>query len=528
VPARSETLREAARREFAVNAAPALQLGLGALLPFLPFLLWSAEDGFAPASKAAFFIAGGLVLVALLARWAYFAFALFFVPLSVLSIHLVLRFGGDGAGWKLDQPDARVETYFESPDRETLEYFQTQWWRSDTAMLVLGLVYLVLLAWLFRSRRGLTTPARGAVAIVLAAWLAVAAATGIRANLADWPQFQLAAAAVEAERRLDRLAERDEAVERAALPTADCTQRYRKVVVVLGESVALRHLQAFGYPRATTPFAVRSHPQLFEALAPANQTRISLAMMLTAVGSEDFDDFYETPSLVSRLRNCGYRTLWISNQGRVGRHDSPASSIAHEADEAVFLNDLSYKEARLDGDVVGALAERGAFAATRQATFIHLIGSHMRYAARVPRGFGFPRVSGTVDDYDNSILYTDTLLAELYKRFGREGLLLIYAPDHGEVVSSRVFGHGFSPGYQDEYLVPLMIWTDDAAATVKLRAALGGRRLNLESFDDVVSYLVGSTDALHVSTRTLVSNLTARNAVPFESLARFGASKPRK
>ena len=149
-------------------------------------------------------------------------------------------------------------------------------------------------------------------------------------------------------------------------------------------------------------------------------------------------------------------------------------SIAREADKEVFLNELSYKHVQHDGKLLDELGRLGAFDATRQATFIHLIGSHTTYAKRYPTDFGLPGAMGVVDHYDNSILYTDSLLAEPYKRFGSEETLFIYVSDHGEIVSDKVFGHGFSPGYREEYDVPLAIWTGDLATVSALRRALRG------------------------------------------------------
>jgi glucan phosphoethanolaminetransferase (alkaline phosphatase superfamily) len=528
VPVRPERLFGSVRREVVLNAAAALQIALVALLPFLPFLLHFDAGSASLAPRSSFFIVAGFLLLALLARWAYFGFALFYIPLSVLSIHLVQRFGNGGWGWQLDQPDSRVETFFESPPGETREYFHAHWWLADTAMLALGLVFLVLLAWVFRTRPRLTPAAKGAVVLALGVWATIAAVARLDRYLDQWPQYQLVYAAIEARTRSDRLADRDEAITHEALPTEDCTGRYRKVVIVLGESAAPRHMSAFGYHRKTTPFLDQSRPHLFEALAPANQTRVSLVTMLTTADNGNFDDFYEKPSLVSRLAACGYRTLWISNQGRVGRHDSTVSSIAREADQEVFLNELSYKDVQHDGELLAELGRLGAFDATRQATFIHLIGSHTAYAKRYPAGFGLPGARSAVDHYDNSILYTDSLLAELYKRFGADKTLFIYVPDHGEVVTDKVFGHGFSPGYREEYEVPLAIWTHDHAAVGELRQALRGKKLNLESFDDLVSYLVGSATALHASTSDLVSNLSPHNQVRYEDLRAFHRSKSDK
>ena len=509
-----------------LNASAALQIALVTLPPFLPFLVHFDGGSISLAPRSSFFIAAGFLLLALLARWAYFVVALLLVPLSILSIHLVQRFGTDKRGWRLDQPDSRVEVFLESPPGETLEYFHSHWWLSDTAMLALGLAYIVLLAWAFRTRPRLTPAAKGAVALALGAWLTVAAVARVGQYLNQWPQYQLVYAAIEARNRSEKLADRSEAIAHQALPTDDCTGRYRKVVIVLGESAAPRHMSAFGYQRKTTPFLDGSQPHLFEALAPSNQTRVSLVTMLTAAGNGNFEDFYVKPSLVSRLAACGYRTLWISNQGRVGRQDSTVSSIAREADQRVFLNELSYKHAQYDGKLLNELGRLGAYDATRQATFIHLIGSHTTYAKRYPTDFGLPGAMGVVDHYDNSILYTDTLLAELYQRFGSEETLFIYVPDHGEVVSDKVFGHGFSPGYREEHDVPLAIWTRDLAAVGELRRALRGRKLNLESFDDLVCYLVGSVTALHASTSEVVSNLSPHNQVRYEDLRAFHGSKP--
>ena len=82
MPARQASLGERAKREFFVNAAPALQVALVALLPFLPFLLHYEDGEFDLGSRWNLFMAAGFVLLALLSRWVFFAFALAFVPLS--------------------------------------------------------------------------------------------------------------------------------------------------------------------------------------------------------------------------------------------------------------------------------------------------------------------------------------------------------------------------------------------------------------------------------------------------------------
>ena len=66
-----------------------------------------------------------------------------------------------------------------------------------------------------------------------------------------------------------------------------------------------------------------------------------------------------------------------------------------------------------------------------------------------------------------------------------------------------------------------MVWTEDRGAMAELNSRLDGARLNLESFNDIVAYLVGADDALRVSTRSQVSNLAAGNVVAYEALRTF-------
>lgn len=514
----------------AANALPALAVASAAVLPFLPFVLHAGSDGQRSLSGGALLVAAGAVLLALLSRLAGFALALVYLPLTLVSVHLVRHYSAGQRGWRLNQPDSRVEAYFESPTSETLEYFRSQSWLSDWILVGAAILYLVALAWILRRVPPLTAAARWAVVAATAAWAVIAVQQRIDRHLPQWPQYQLALAAIEARPRFVQLAERNAYLKANPLPPAECGARYRHIVIVIGESANSDHMSVFGYARKTTPFAERSSPHAFLALAPANQTRYSLAMMLTAVRPGDFAPFYRLHSLVGRLAACGYRTLWVSNQGRVGRQDSMAASLAREADRHVFINELSYKQVRHDGEVLRALEDLGTFQAERQATFIHLIGSHTQYVRRYPPGFGFRPIVDTVDAYDNSILYTDHVLQQLRARYGAKDVLLVYAADHGEVVANRGFGHGFSPGFQEEYRVPLLIWTDDTASMRRLRAAVGNARLNLESFDDVMLYLAGGTESPAVSTSGVVTNLGPANRVNYHALpsAHRPASESRK
>lgn len=121
--------------------------------------------------------------------------------------------------------------------------------------------------------------------------------------------------------------------------------------------------------------------------------------------------------------------------------------------------------------------------------------------------------------YDNSILYTDHVLSELHRRFAGGRLLFIYVSDHGQIVSEDHYGSGFLPGYQDEFRTPLLIWTDDAKSIATIHGDLGGSRLNMESFDEMVRFLLGGTPEPRLSTSSTVSVLVPENVRHYKDLA---------
>jgi glucan phosphoethanolaminetransferase (alkaline phosphatase superfamily) len=187
----------------------------------------------------------------------------------------------------------------------------------------------------------------------------------------------------------------------------------------------------------------------------------------------------------------------------------------------VFLNEWSWTEAAYDGKIVKELRDRVIDHQRPQAIFIHLIGSHVKYSERYPPGFGFPDVSSVVEQYDNSLLYTDFVLSQLYDLLYDESTLFIYVSDHGQMVSNDVFGSGFLPGYREEFHTPLLVWTSDAASMARVQIELGNARLNLESFDNLVSFLSGITPLPRLSTRDEVAVLSPEYVRHYRNLPSF-------
>lgn len=481
-----------------------------------PYAFRFADGSLRDAGKFYLFLAIGLCLLGIASRAAFLLICLLLLAPALVYQHLSRYWGGR-------QLDARFEAFYESPLGEIRQYLQNHVDIVDIAFLVGAAVYLIVLLHVVirQGNRSRLLGRMAAVAVIV--WLSVFIAFRLDRRLEAFPPFVLAVQAIEAQDRYKQLSGRNDFLRRHPLTGGSCHSRYDKIVIVIGESVNSDHLGVFGYEKPTTPFAVRSSPHAFDALAPSSQTRYSLGMMLTDAGPGSFDGFCETHSLVGQLRNCGFHTLWISNQGRRGISDSFSASLADEAHEQLFLNEWSWTDAKLDGQIVEELDARGVYAKTGHATFVHLIGSHTEYGERYPEGFGFPNASNVVSQYDNSILYTDHVLSELYDRFSGGSLLFIYVSDHGQMVSNSKFGSGYLPGFKEEFRTPLLIWTEDDSAIDAVRHAIGNSRVNLESFDDIVRFLIGMSTKLKISTRQSVSVLTPEYIKNYDELASLPA-----
>lgn len=267
-------------------------------------------------------------------------------------------------------------------------------------------------------------------------------------------------------------------------------------VLVIGETGRPDRWGVFGARRDTTPrLAARAGLIPFpDAVSAASATREAAPLMLTRRPPEDLLAPPREPSLVTAFRQAGYRTYWLSTQGAAGRHETPISVLANEADERHFINAVDYRQAgALDGELLPLLQKILDRQEPRQLIVLHTLGSHLSYAHRYPRDFERFRPALQPDEvpdiwssallgkltnaYDNSVLYTDHVLDEAIAQLDRSGAAatLLYAADHGETLydgSCKRGGHGFSA--ETNYRIPMVIWTSPAwrAARPQAQAAL--------------------------------------------------------
>ena len=89
------------------------------------------------------------------------------------------------------------------------------------------------------------------------------------------------------------------------------------LVLVIGESTNRQRMSLYGYPRNTTPELDKLRDQLAvfdNVITPRPYTIEALQQVLTFADEENPDLYLKTPSIVSVMKQAGYKTYWITNQ----------------------------------------------------------------------------------------------------------------------------------------------------------------------------------------------------------------------
>lgn len=273
--------------------------------------------------------------------------------------------------------------------------------------------------------------------------------------------------------------------ELAPLPDADSiTSRHlaATVVVVIGESASRSHWSAYGYPLPTTPRICAMADSLYimpDVIGSSASTSLNLENILTLRN----DDTPEGgtpgyPRLVDIFNHAGYKTFWLSNQERTGLISNMSGVLASDADVIRYIGAQSSEDlliSRYDEALLPYLRDALADSASSKLIFIHMMGSHFVFSSRYPREARYftpadvrsarggltDDEAQTISEYDNTIRYTDALLARMIDDVARmsESAVMIYFSDHGV----NVYDEGGIQGRGEHFVeVPAFIYVNGA------------------------------------------------------------------
>jgi heptose-I-phosphate ethanolaminephosphotransferase len=270
-----------------------------------------------------------------------------------------------------------------------------------------------------------------------------------------------------------------------------CCFRVPNIVLVIGESYNKHHSQLYGYDKPTTPrqMALAEEGSLVpftDVVSSWNLTSFVFKHMLSLAAVTDSTEWCDEPLFPEVFRKAGYHVTFITNQ-----FQSKAKEAVYDFSGGFFLNDPETSQRqfdvrntqtyRFDDGVLKAYEKvrKGEGEKVGNLVILHLMGSHVDYRARYPQNtfrhfapqmYNRPELTDKqkriLSDYDNSLLYNDSIVYAITRSFMDKDAVVIYVPDHGEEIfdgKPYMYGrmHGANIDYRlarNEMEIPFWIW----------------------------------------------------------------------
>ncbi len=270
------------------------------------------------------------------------------------------------------------------------------------------------------------------------------------------------------------------------------------LLLVIGETARSQNLSLNGYSKNDTNIYTKPFdPVSFTDFnSCGTSTAISLPCIFSDLGRDNFS--------IDKANNRS-NLLDIISAARVSVSCFTNNSGSHKGVCARIEDTISLGGKEPDGVLLPLIKDRLNSVATTSLIVAHLQGSHgPSYFRRYPAEFArfTPTCDTTllkecsneaiVNTYDNTILYTDFIIAEMIKMLQNSGIksTLFYTSDHGESLGENgIYLHGIpyalAPKMQTK--VPAILWQSDKN---ELTAAKSLKNANL-SHDNIFSTVLG-------------------------------------
>jgi lipid A ethanolaminephosphotransferase len=251
------------------------------------------------------------------------------------------------------------------------------------------------------------------------------------------------------------------------------------LVLVVGETARGESFGLGGYARNTTPELAAQRVTYFSQTASCGTaTAVSVPCMFSGMTRHQYDaDLAKhREGLLDILKRAGYAVTWIdNNSGCKGACDRVEQVTPLATKRAAWCEGNECLDGILDDTVADFLAHAPV---QDRVLVLHQAGSHgpayyKRYSPAFKRFTptcdtnaiqGCPRAA-LINTYDNSIAYTDHILASLIQQLQaqetRYQSVMWYVSDHGESTGEHgLYLHGapylFAPSQQTH--VPMLTW----------------------------------------------------------------------
>lgn len=267
-----------------------------------------------------------------------------------------------------------------------------------------------------------------------------------------------------------------------------CSFRSKNIVLIIGESYNRHHAGLYGYHKDTTPRqeARAQKGELIpfsDVVAPWNLTSFVFKALFSLYAVGDKGEWCDYPLFPELFRKAGYHVTFLTNQFL-----PQAKEAVYDFSGGFFLNNPQLSHAmfdtrntrlyRYDDGLLGDYDRLQRNNGENNLIIFHLKGQHVDYRTRFPRDrrhfnpedYDRPELKQkelrVLADYDNAILYNDSIVDQIIKRFEDEDAIVVYVPDHGEECYEgdvHFYGRMHSTEItarlaREEFDIPFWIW----------------------------------------------------------------------
>ena len=255
------------------------------------------------------------------------------------------------------------------------------------------------------------------------------------------------------------------------------------LVLVVGETARAQNFSLNGYSKKTNPELSKLDIINFSNVESCGtQTSVSVPCMFSGMPRKDYDDSLAShrEGLLDIAQRAGYQVTWIDNNSGCKGVCARIKHYISPKDDPRYQKWCEKNECR-DGILIDALADYlkaldVEHLKQSQLIVLHQMGSHgPAYYKRYPAEFKkFTPTCETnniqncdhqalVNTYDNTILYTDHILASTIGLLKQQPVAssMLYLSDHGESTGeSGLYLHGtpYMVAPEQQTHIPMLFW----------------------------------------------------------------------
>lgn len=235
-----------------------------------------------------------------------------------------------------------------------------------------------------------------------------------------------------------------------------CSYTSPNIVLIIGESLSRNHSEQYGYWQPTTPRQIELEKsglltKFSDVICPWNLTSFVFKLMFSTYTVGDEGEWCDYPLFPELFKAAGYQVTFLTNQ-----FIPKAKEAVYDFSGGFFLNNPKLSKAQFDvrntkkyqfdESLLEEYKKPIAKAGKYNLDIFHLIGQHVLYSQRSPKdrkkfkGDDYKETKSNLNarerkilsDYDNSVLYNDSVVTEIAKTYEDSDAIVIYVPDHGE------------------------------------------------------------------------------------------------